>query len=184
MGVGSQPHAPAAFTPGKDTLPNVQDAGWAPGPVWTGAESLALTGIRFPDRPGCSQSLYWQRYPAHTLLFFVTFFYFRSGCWSDRCLSSFGCLHHIVFDVLKWQNNILPPLSGWLNILHVCLNDTDSVTLNMQLGTSSKTSEHLTSTRCRNPPEDQQLFFQKIHCVRSTKIKWPMLFKVIVAIYF
>ena len=29
------------FTPGKDPVPIVQEAGWAPGPVWTGAEYLA-----------------------------------------------------------------------------------------------------------------------------------------------
>jgi hypothetical protein len=29
------------FTPGKDPVPIVQKAGWAPGPVWTGAENLA-----------------------------------------------------------------------------------------------------------------------------------------------
>ena len=34
------------FTPGKDPLPIVQEAGWASGPVWTGAENLAPTGIR------------------------------------------------------------------------------------------------------------------------------------------
>ena len=28
------------FTPGKDLVPIVQEAGWAPGPVWTGAENL------------------------------------------------------------------------------------------------------------------------------------------------
>jgi hypothetical protein len=39
-GVGGQRHAPTAFTPGKDTVPIVQEAGWAPGPVWTGAENL------------------------------------------------------------------------------------------------------------------------------------------------
>ena len=32
------------FTPGKDLVPLVQEAGWAPGPVWTGAENLAPTG--------------------------------------------------------------------------------------------------------------------------------------------
>ena len=30
--------------------PNVQEARWAPGTVWTGVENLAPTGIRFPDR--------------------------------------------------------------------------------------------------------------------------------------
>jgi len=39
MGVGGQPHAPAASTPGKDPVPIVQEAGWAPGPIWTGGKS-------------------------------------------------------------------------------------------------------------------------------------------------
>jgi hypothetical protein len=29
------------FTPGKEPVPIVQEAGWAPGPVWTGMENLA-----------------------------------------------------------------------------------------------------------------------------------------------
>jgi len=29
----------------RDPVPMVQEAGWAPGPVWTGVEYLALTGI-------------------------------------------------------------------------------------------------------------------------------------------
>ena len=50
------------FTPGKDPVPIVQEAGWAPGTVWTGAENLDPTGIRSPDPPARSQSLYRQRY--------------------------------------------------------------------------------------------------------------------------
>ena len=46
------------FISGKDSVPIVQEAGWAPGPGWTGAENLALTGIRSPDRPSRSRSLY------------------------------------------------------------------------------------------------------------------------------
>ena len=46
LGPRGQPHAPAVSTPGKDPLPIVQEAGWAPGPVWTGAENLIATGIR------------------------------------------------------------------------------------------------------------------------------------------
>ena len=42
------------FTPGKDPVPIVRQAGWAPGPVWTGAEDLAPTGIRSLDRPAHS----------------------------------------------------------------------------------------------------------------------------------
>jgi hypothetical protein len=39
------------FTLGIDPVPILQEAGWAPGPVWTGAENLVSTGIRSPDRP-------------------------------------------------------------------------------------------------------------------------------------
>ena len=53
------------FTPRKDLVPIVQEAGWAPGPVWTGVENLAPTGIRFPDRPARRESLYRLSYLAH-----------------------------------------------------------------------------------------------------------------------
>ena len=36
------------FTPGKDPVPIVQEAGWAPGPVWTGAENLAADRDSIP----------------------------------------------------------------------------------------------------------------------------------------
>jgi hypothetical protein len=53
------------FTPGKDPVPSVQEAGWAPGPFRTGAENLASTEIRSLDRPVRTQSLYRLRFPAH-----------------------------------------------------------------------------------------------------------------------
>jgi len=52
------------FTPGKEEVPVVQEAGWTPGSIWTGGENLAPTGIRSPDRPAHSQSLYRLSYPA------------------------------------------------------------------------------------------------------------------------
>ena len=42
----------------------VQGAEGTPVPVWTGADSLAPTGIRSPDCPACSESLYQLRYPS------------------------------------------------------------------------------------------------------------------------
>ena len=63
MGVGGQRHAPAALPPGKTPVPIVQEAGWAPRPVWRGAENLAPTGIRSPNRPARSESLYRLSYP-------------------------------------------------------------------------------------------------------------------------
>jgi hypothetical protein len=49
--------------PGKDPVPIVQEAGWDPGPVWIGAENLAPTGIRSPELPARSESLYRLSYP-------------------------------------------------------------------------------------------------------------------------
>ena len=59
---------PGRFTPGKDPVPIVEEAGWASGPVWTGAENLAHTELQSPDRPARSQSLYTLHYPAHTTI--------------------------------------------------------------------------------------------------------------------
>ena len=62
------------FTPGKDPVPIVQEAGWSPGPVWTGAENLAPTGIRSPDPLARSQSLYRLRCPTHHESLFRLYF--------------------------------------------------------------------------------------------------------------
>ena len=56
MGVGRQRHAPAALPLiKKNPEPIVQEAGWAPGPFWTGVEILALKKIWSPDRPARSE---------------------------------------------------------------------------------------------------------------------------------
>ena len=51
LGVSVTPRS--FYAPGKDPVPIVQEAGWAPGPVWTGAESLAShrDSIPGPSRP-------------------------------------------------------------------------------------------------------------------------------------
>ena len=63
-GVGGQRHAPSALLPGKGIrYPLYSRLGGPHGPVWTGAENLAPTGVRFPDRLARRESLYWLRYP-------------------------------------------------------------------------------------------------------------------------
>jgi len=52
------------FNPGKDPVPILQEAGWAPGLVWTGRKSCHHRDLIL-DRPAHSQSLYWLSYPAH-----------------------------------------------------------------------------------------------------------------------
>ena len=45
------------FNPGKDQIPIVQEAGWAPGSACTSVENLAPTGFRSPDPPARCESL-------------------------------------------------------------------------------------------------------------------------------
>jgi len=51
--------------PRKDAVPILQEAGWAPGPVWKGGKSRPRRDS-FPDRPARSQSLYRLSYRAMT----------------------------------------------------------------------------------------------------------------------
>ena len=51
------------FTPAKDKVPILQEAGWAPGPVWTGGKSRPHRDS-IPDLPARSQSLYRLSYPS------------------------------------------------------------------------------------------------------------------------
>ena len=53
---------PGRFITGRDPVRIVQEAGWAPGPVWTGAENPASTENRSPDRRVRDESLYQLRY--------------------------------------------------------------------------------------------------------------------------
>ena len=55
-GVGGQIHAPAAFTPGKDAVPNLRETGWGPRAVLDRCgKSRPHTGIRSPDLPALSE---------------------------------------------------------------------------------------------------------------------------------
>ena len=63
MGRGWSTLRPGRFTPGNDPVPIVQEAKWAPGPVWTDAGNLASTGIRSTNRPARSDSLNRLRCP-------------------------------------------------------------------------------------------------------------------------
>jgi hypothetical protein len=64
MGVGGQCHTPSNFTPGKDQVTIVQEAGLTPGLVWTGAENIAFTGFQSLDCPVLSELLYRMSYPS------------------------------------------------------------------------------------------------------------------------
>jgi len=71
---------PGSFTPWNDLVTFVQEAGWVRGPVWTGAEKLAPTGIQSPDHPASSELLY----RLHVVLIFKGNFTFN---WSYDALT-------------------------------------------------------------------------------------------------
>ena len=86
------------FTPGKDQVPILQEAGWAPGPVWTGGKSRPHWDS-IPDHPARSQSLYRLSYRAH--------FFFPVDWWNqDKSHTEIWkpdrqdtkCEHHILHD--------------------------------------------------------------------------------------
>ena len=59
------------FTSGKDRVPIVQEAGWAPGPVWTGGKSRPYRDS-IPDRPARSSATIPTELPGpHPQLFVV-----------------------------------------------------------------------------------------------------------------
>ena len=62
------------FTPRETPGTHCIEAGWAPGPVWTGVENMAFTGIRSPDRPASSKSLHLLSYPGRPDLPFFSKF--------------------------------------------------------------------------------------------------------------
>jgi hypothetical protein len=68
MEVGGRRHGPAAVFPGKRRGTHLQEAGWAPSPVWTKAENLVPTGIRFPDLPARSELLYLSDNPEYLII--------------------------------------------------------------------------------------------------------------------
>ena len=96
------------FTPGKNAVPIVQEAGWAPGPVWTGAENLAPTGIRSPDPPARSQSLYRLHYPAYT-----------NRCNNTEIENSYVVLTYSMEQSPSWEAN---RFSASPEILHILWN--------------------------------------------------------------
>ena len=54
---------PGCLMSRKETVTHYKGGWGASRPVWTGAENLSPTGIRTPDRPARSESLYRLRYP-------------------------------------------------------------------------------------------------------------------------
>ena len=123
----SGPH----FTPGKDLVPILQEAGWAPGPVWMGRKSRPHQDST-PDRPAHSQSLYRLSYPAHKCTYIV-FNNLKFTLKHLKCstLERFKCFN-VNFRLLKTIYVHL--LARYLNKLqNARCNDKYSSTLSLTL---------------------------------------------------
>ena len=84
------------FTPGKDPVPILQEAGWAPGRVWTAGKSRPHRDS-IPDRPARRKSLYRLSYLAY--------------CSSIRYYYLAGCTTFPHLPAPIWQlYYILPPV--------------------------------------------------------------------------
>ena len=75
------------FTPGKNPVPILQEAGWVPGPIWPGRKSRPHRDS-IPDLPARSQSLYRLSYPAHQYVSPVHNPQQNPGCGRCMCFSS------------------------------------------------------------------------------------------------
>ena len=96
------------FTPGKDPVPILQNAGWAPGPVWTGRKSHPHLDL-IPDRPTRSQSLYRLSYLAHEGgIYSLQKHYKFISYWLADCLSRLHSVrsswnHHILQVIIPFK---------------------------------------------------------------------------------
>ena len=115
---------PGRCTPGKDPVSNVQEAGWASGTIWTGAENLAPTGIRSPDRLARSESLYRLSYrgPNNYTLPYKEIPYIIYKCHRSILLQIAPTLTaryvHSFYKAAQYMQFLQPHLSHSSYILH------------------------------------------------------------------
>ena len=79
--------------PGKDPVPILQEAGWAPEPVWTGGKSRPPRDLIL-DCPARSQSLYRLSYQAHLLYVSQEIFPYSSAAFFFFYLSPYNETQH------------------------------------------------------------------------------------------
>ena len=122
------------FTPGKEPVPILQEAGWAPGPVLKGGKSRPH-GDSIPDRTACSQSLYRLSYRAHILGRVQK----RSASYVGRNILK---IHEVSNVEANYQNSI-----------------TKSPNSNLYLSSSSSSSSSSCSLICPSSQRPTALYF-------------------------
>jgi len=127
------------FTPGRDPVPSVQEAGWAPEPVWKGAKNLAPTGIRSRTiQPVASRYTDYATRPTQyrkrclyndavniSVLYFITQHIYVSSMIVNKCTSFF--LRHSIngLDFRVYIDCDFRGAVAWLSykIWIVCVSD-------------------------------------------------------------
>ena len=110
------------FTPRKDPVPILQEAGWAPGPVWTGGKPRPHRDS-IPDRSARGQSLYRLSYEAHKYKcsenkLCTKFVLFRRQKRKERSrLLLCTALQHST-ELQTLRRNILPHLLHYVTFLY------------------------------------------------------------------
>ena len=165
----------------KDTLPTVPEAGWPLGPVWTGMGNLAPpTGIRSPDSPARSESLYRLSYRGpytsgkRQIKFnweaFISYLHPRNLYFSFPQLSPF----HRKSELRDVKTVNLVPFSPfrWHCFKHNVANSVSASKLHVLVQTA---------TECESPNEISCLLFTNslltIWDIRSTNIYLTLLKK-------
>jgi len=110
------------FTPGKDTVPILQEAGWAPGPVWTGAENLVPIGIWSRTiQPVVSHYTDWATWPTvmDVYLYFYVFMWVwvaKPQWWVDPLPEQYCTISKITTETLENGTDMYWPVVPYREI--------------------------------------------------------------------
>jgi hypothetical protein len=120
--VCGQHHAPAAFTPGKDVVPIVQEAGWVPEPAWIGAENLAQPGFDPQTFQPVASRYTDYAIPAPT--YYITYINFERGLQCNSMTSLWLTIYNEVnFMLIFFSQQLLQEQNTVLNYGYLYINN-------------------------------------------------------------
>jgi len=127
------------FTPGKDLVPILQEAGWAPGPVWTDGKSHPHRDS-IPDHPARSQSLYRLSYPAHNLKIMLPIYLIKSLSPTRYSMLVISVLVHVILCsrypwcmlIVFHPNSLISFLLSFICKPNHCHSSTSTVVIRRQ----------------------------------------------------
>ena len=106
MGVGSQRHAPAALPLGKSRYPLYRRLAGPPGRSGRIRKISPPTGIRFPERPARSESLYRLIYPGPSIIIIIILLFHLHPGPTLRISRATPLL--LLHTIMEWTGTRLP----------------------------------------------------------------------------